>query len=311
MGDVCFILGITPRSGTNFLENQLILHNQCIAPGPIWEDFLVSSTPVLEKLNKRLSSRWDRYWFRNTGICFLSKLRLDIGKGLTEFLLDQTGGVNTRYLVSKTPTVQGLENFCSYFPNSKLLIIVRDGRDVADSGMKSFRWDFVIALLKWKRNARKILRFMDINVNSAFLIKFEDLCIYPESSVSKILSYLELDECGYPFEKLKNLPVSGSSTLRAEKGEINWKATEKKDFQPVARYKSWKPWEKYLSVLIAGNELKKFGYDISENISLAHKVQAFFFLIIWPSLATIRILVHVLKKMLTKFKQPSTSSQRG
>jgi hypothetical protein len=268
-----------------------------MASGPIWEDFLVSTTPLLERLKKRLDSRWDDYWFRNTEIDYLSKFGLDIGKGLTKFLLDQAGASETSYLVTKTPTVRGLENFSSYFPDTKLLIIVRDGRDVAESGMKSFRWDLVKALFDWKRNARKILRFMDGGTNSAFLVKFEELCIYPESSMKEILNYLELDACSYPFKKLENMPVSGSSTLKAEKGEINWKATEKKaDFQPVARYKNWKPWKKYLSNLIAGNELQKFGYDISEDIPISHKLQAFLFLAIWPVLMITRTFFYALKE---------------
>ena len=297
MTDVCFILGIMPRSGTNYLENQLILHDKCIAPGPVWEDFLVGSTPILEKLKKRLTSRWDNYWFRNTEINYLDKLGKEIGKGLTTFLLDQSKDPDARYLVTKTPTVSGLENFRLYFPESKLIIIVRDGRDVAESGTKSFQWDLIKALIDWKINARKIIQFVDQHPDAAFLVRFEDMFATPEHLMSEVITYLDLDETNYPFEKLKNMPVSGSSTLKVDNEKINWKATEKKkNFQPVSRYKSWSPWKKFLSIVIAGSELDQLGYDISEKIPLEQKILAYSFLITWPFLTIPRTLYYLLKE---------------
>lgn len=297
MTNVCFILGIMPRSGTNFLENQLILHEKCIAPGPIWEDFFVSTTPFFEKLKSRLALRWDKYWFRNTEINYLHKFGLTIGNSLKNLLLEQSNNSDASYLITKTPSVRGLDNFELYFPDTKLLIIIRDGRDVAESGIKSFRWDFVKSLYDWKINANKIASFMKNSPNSALLIRFEDLCIKPEQTMNKVIEYLELDETNYPYKKLKNSLVSGSSTLKAEKGRIHWKATKKKEnFQPVARYKSWSPWKKYLSTIIAGNELEIFGYEISSNITMLMKVQAYMFLAAWPFLVIPRTLYFAIKE---------------
>lgn len=286
-----------PRSGTNYLENQLILHSQCFAPGPIWEDFLVSSTPLLESLRNKLKLHWDSYWFRNTNIDFSHKLGLDIGNGLKNFLLSQINIPDAKYLVTKTPTIRGLEYYLSYFSGSKLIIIIRDGRDVAESGMNSFGWDFVKAIYDWKINSRKIVDFLNKNPNSAFLVRFEDLFTTPEETMSEAIEYLELDITNYPFDKLKDMPVSGSSMLKSEKGELNWKPIEKEqNFRPVSRYKSWSAWKKFLFIVIAGGELQAFGYDIREEVSLLQKFQAYLYLAFWPVLMIPRTLYYLLKE---------------
>ena len=42
-----FILGISQRSGTNFLFDLLCLHPDCGAPSIKWEDFLVDKSDLL------------------------------------------------------------------------------------------------------------------------------------------------------------------------------------------------------------------------------------------------------------------------
>ena len=42
-----FILGIMPRSGTNFLHQLITLHPACVS-SPVWEDFLIYPAPLLD-----------------------------------------------------------------------------------------------------------------------------------------------------------------------------------------------------------------------------------------------------------------------
>ena len=55
-----FILGITPRSGTNFLQDILCLHPDCGA-GPVREDFLLHYADFIQNYISNLSHTW-RGW---------------------------------------------------------------------------------------------------------------------------------------------------------------------------------------------------------------------------------------------------------
>ena len=43
------ILGMMPRSGTNFLSDLLCLHPDCAVPDPVLEDYLLHHEDILER----------------------------------------------------------------------------------------------------------------------------------------------------------------------------------------------------------------------------------------------------------------------
>src|SRR3990172_9928745 len=61
-GNPVFILGILPRSGTNFLNNLLLCHPDCEYPGIVWEDYYLASADLLQRYSERVYRRWPPDW---------------------------------------------------------------------------------------------------------------------------------------------------------------------------------------------------------------------------------------------------------
>ena len=61
---------------------------------------------------------------------------------------DGHNGRPTR-LVTKTPTVKNLGLFFQLFPTSKLLVLVRDGRSVVESAVRTFDRPYGHAAREW------------------------------------------------------------------------------------------------------------------------------------------------------------------
>jgi hypothetical protein len=297
MPQVCFILGIMPRCGTNFCENQIRLHPKCAAPGPVWEDFLVASLPGLKKWESSFKKRWDTYWFRNTKVDYFELLDKQIGIGLQNFLLEQLDvDKDHEYILSKTPTVKGLENFQDYFPNSKLIIIIRDGRSAVESGQRSFNWDFEKSCFDWAKNAKKIIRHQEKFSNSGLLTKFEDLCLEPEKSMHTILSYLGLNSGEVNKERLIDSEVSGSSDIKSDSGELHWKPVKKdKNFNPTQRHINWPIWKEKIFFFIAGKQMENLGYD-HIKINRIDYIWISLFLLSWPLRVISKTLYFIVKR---------------
>ena len=136
--DPIFIHGITPRSGTNFMCDLLLLHPQCArGRDPVREDLFLQYSDHLVAFTEAVRANWDPIWGTfGTELPYL--LRAGIGEGLVSFLWTD----RDRRLLTKTPNVRNLERFFSFFPWARLLILVRDGRSVVQSGMDTFGWDF-------------------------------------------------------------------------------------------------------------------------------------------------------------------------
>ncbi len=297
MAKVCFLLGIMPRCGTNFAENQLILSPDCKSPGPIWEDFLVSNSASLGRFSKNTCHYWNPDWFGGSSTDYQSNLEKSLGRGIESFLLSQlSADDDIDYLISKTPTVKGIENFPRYFEDTKLIIIIRDGRAVVESGQRSFDWDFEKSVLDWKSNAKKIQQFMQGNPGKALLVKYEDLFISPEATIREICDYLDLDFARYPLDAMHDLPVSGSSDLKGKEGEIHWQAVKKDEsFDPLKRASSWSSWKHKVFDYIASREMNAFGYDSKRDLSAIDRLAIPLYLLTWPLRALPAVLYHAIK----------------
>ena len=119
--------------------------------------------------------------------------------------------------MTKTPSVRNLEQFFRFFPDSPLIVIVRDGRGVVESGMRTFGWDFERAAVKWTKAAGAITRFARENEGRPFrIVRYEELHADPVGQLQQLLPFLGLPAAGYDFAKAKALPVRGSSELRAD-----------------------------------------------------------------------------------------------
>lgn len=258
---VIFILGISARSGTNFLANLLVRHPDCDRPARLGEDFLLANSEHLARFSDGVYDDWNGRW----GVTPEDQQELDraLGAGLCSFLGQRT---TSRVVVSKTPGLEGLEQFFRFFPDASLLILVRDGRAIVESGMRSFNWRREGAIHAVAGAAARINRFRhrkSIPNNRYRIVRFEDLWLNPEKEMRRLMGYLGLDPEIYDFASLDELPVVGSSETAREGGKVSWQPVKKADgFDPLSRFEHWDGWRHYRYNRIAGPEMAALGYEM-------------------------------------------------
>jgi protein-tyrosine sulfotransferase len=268
--DPIFILGISQRSGTNFLFDLLRLHPDCGAPSIKWEDFLVDKSDLLVRYVSAVFPGWRR---RGTDPKVEDLLYEQLGNGLIAVL---TSRITAKRLVTKTPSVRNLNYFFKLFPRAYLLILVRDGRAVVESAVRTFGDSYETAMRKWARGADTILRFRQgadgLHANY-LVVRYEDLWNKPEEELRRIFPVVGLDPGKYDFNAAINLPVRGSSTFHGkEEQRYHWMPVEKTaDFDPLGRANNWSRSTHERFDWIAGEKLSSLGY-----VEKSHKEKALF-----------------------------------
>jgi hypothetical protein len=271
---ICFLFGIDYRSGTNHLYQLLRLHPNCIGLEPIWEDFLLHHSKLLETYVASVFNSWNPAWQVDRRVGTQKDLLRELGKTLELFLLRQTSLQSDKSeplnrsvppcYVTKTPSVEGLNRFFSLFPNAIPIVLVRDGRSVVESGMRSFGWDFIQQATRWKHRARIILEFQDYLRDSSLpglVIRFEDLITDEKKTLTNVFHQLAIDPGLYDFQKAQTLKVLGSSDTSISQGTLHWRSTDKPvDFSPIRRFEHWTPEQHRQFNEIAEEELRLFGY---------------------------------------------------
>jgi hypothetical protein len=257
-----FVLGISPRSGTNFLFNLLRLHPACEVPAPLWEDYVLEPAHLLAEYVRSVGAWWraDPAW----GVTEEMERAFcrHLGDAIVSFLASRADG---KRLLTKTPTVAGLEYFADLFPEAYLLILVRDGRDVVESGARSFGWDRDVMARKWAEAAETIVSFdraSPARPTRRRIVRYEDLWADLEGQLRELLDFLELELSAYDFEGARELPVWGSSTHQGAEGGVHWQPVDKgRDFKPVRRWERWSRRQHERFNWIAGPALGALGYE--------------------------------------------------
>lgn len=227
------IYGILQRSGTNLLNQILLLHQDCVRPAvKIREDWFVDYSDSLWEYAELLFRMWSNpNWvgkqFSKTD--FFSK----IGEALMDYLADAITDLADKVLVTKTPSVVNINRCFDLFPSAKVIIIVRDPRDVAASAFRTWKVAVAATIARWNRGCHHIAMFEKSTKPERYmLIRFEDLVKEPKSVTRKMLEFLQLDENRFSWEELNRLPVFGSSD------NARWEIVEKNDsFSPFGKWR--------------------------------------------------------------------------
>ena len=232
-----FILGMLQRSGTNFLRDLLVRHPACAGTEVVAEDFLVHHAELLEEYCDWVHGHWADQYYPEEVEEGRVRLMRRLGDGLLEFVRESVEG---RRPVVKTPSVRNIRLFYELFEDADLLVIVRDGRDLVESGMRSFGWGFEEAVRNWAHAVRTIRAFEE-RVGAANrrwrLVRYEDLVTDLEGALRAVFDTVGLDPRDFDFEAAGNLPVRGSSTYRGGRDEVHWEAVGQTDtFRPLRRW---------------------------------------------------------------------------
>jgi hypothetical protein len=284
---VAFILGIAERSGTTYLQDLLRVHPDCDVEGlELEEDHFVAHSNLLAKYVYFASQDWKEWWgpqqlqkerelvCRCLGDGLISYLQLQV-RNRRELTRKQPANKLPAVLVTKTPDVTNLNLFFRFFPDADLLILIRDGRSVVESAVKTFYRSFAREAYQWAKRADAIRQFASNDSNKPgryLIVRYEDLYTNTEAEFHKILSFLRLDPAQYEFTRAKELPVRGSSSLRRADAEwqqsfvapgIHWKPVRRTgDFRPLERWSHWSRAQHERFNWIAGKYLAPFGYEM-------------------------------------------------
>lgn len=258
-GPAVMIHGILPRAGTVYAGQLLRLHPDLHAfPHNLYEvPFLQLSHQVL-----RLQEEFLANHRHNRGKLGESDFLTLFGSALLAYLHADTPA-DKRMLI-KVPSVEYLHFFPHVYPHEHLLVLVRDGRDLVDSTVRTWpMFPFSFACRRWRRAAEMIVRFHEKWKDEGrgyWLARFEDTVENPESFVRAACHHFGLDEDAYPFAEIDRIRVRGSSAVTAA-GDVVWEPQElPDDFQPVGRWRGWSARKKWTFKQLAGDMLLALGY---------------------------------------------------
>jgi protein-tyrosine sulfotransferase len=274
-GDV-FIHGILPRSGTNYLSRALRCHPDLAASTRgLWE------FPHLKKSDALLS--YAKSMARSPKLPNLEEGELLRMIGDAWLAYASEGLPEGCHLVLKEPSVKHLDRFFRFFPHAFLLVLMRDGRDIACSSLKTrfaspgrFDWRHPRTYSRrarsplgelarrWSEASRELRVFMDepAGRERARVVRYEDLVEDPDGELRRILEFLELPADRFAWDALAALDVRGSSFVGNRYGELNWdgSAPTPEEFEPIGRWRAWSRREIRAFESIAGPELRHWRY---------------------------------------------------
>lgn len=251
------IHGVMKRSGTVYSGELLGLHlDLCPYPNEVWEIPFLPLTGDILKMQQE----------------FFFVYESNVGKIGEHDFLPLFGSALVAYLYAfvpegqrmllKMPGVQYLDYFYSVFPYENLLLLVRDGRDVVTSTVRTWpQIRFTHACRRWRRSADQILRFQERHSGRPgyWLARFEDAVLDPTTFVREVCRRFDLDENRYPHELSKALPVHGSSELK-EQGKLVGFVPKPENFDPIGRWQEWPAGKRRTFKRIAGQALLDLGY---------------------------------------------------
>lgn len=207
--DPIFIIG-TERSGTNLLRLLLNTHSSIAIPHPphIMKNFF-KLEPLYGDLNKDTNYR--RLIQDVIKMVELHPypwgIKLNAGRIFQESrdrnLINVFFGVYNQYLESSSKTRWGCKStfmiyhvalILRYYPRSKFLYLVRDGRDVAASAKKSIfnRYSIYYTSQVWKKEQQIGIYWLNkLDKGNIFLMKYEDLLSDPKGALKSVCFFLD------------------------------------------------------------------------------------------------------------------------
>ena len=233
------VVGLTARTGTNYLARLLAAHKDCTRPTSLYEDYMV---PGLRHLN-RFVKQASRHWQQSNASEKQKQLRTLLGSSMTRFLLEDARDQSKRP-VFKTPTVWGVAHAHRFLPRCDVIVLTRNGPDVVELGMRSFGWQFESASCFWGDSARYLVqtakdRQRD-DAKPLTIVRYEDLVAQPAATLRSIFDVVGLRADRFDFDRATNFPLYGSSTERGGSEGVTWESVQRPaEFDPLKRSQHW------------------------------------------------------------------------
>ncbi len=246
-----FVVG-HPRSGSTLLTNYLGRHPDLL------------STPELHYFDQSYSGFFLRRWFtlfstqsaykyhcednnrlKDLDINFedlnnkISKDNLRTSKQILSTIFEMALQANPtkKYIVEKTPrNIEHLNKIISWYPDTKVIIILRDGRDCISSLMKA-PWthsDYQRHASYWNWSVRRSRKYQNRFPNNIHIMRYEDLITQTETTLRECLQHLNLT---FDDAMLSTTSLNKDTVPEWEK---NWKkaSLQKADISNLYKWKN-------------------------------------------------------------------------
>lgn len=279
---VIILLGLRVRSGTNFVGTTLKQHPevQTIPPHTSLGEFnLFREEHIKNKVFKSISTNSFSSGVNKKDFPHFMRL---YGNLWQQFLKEKFNLDEEKTLFIKSPRVKETYLWQLAFPNAKIALLCRDGRDNVISSIKASNdrrnWHKTSHKVKKKFNfysgryflnftkdwAEKARIFSSIEENSNLKkFKYEELNDSFEG-IKTLLEFYKLDHTSENVEKCLGAPVMGSS-YGVENKQVtkpNWQPDyDKSKFSFTGKWGHWKSRKKSIFKKIAGSELIDLGYE--------------------------------------------------
>jgi hypothetical protein len=266
------IHGQMARCGINFLMDILSKHSDTFRqPNDIYE---FHHFMLLDSLDKYIINLKNTIHMKNINE---QRLKRHLGEAWINYLLGYVDDTQ-KHIILKESNVDNLQHFFDYFPSSRLIIVVRDGRNAVASAIESgfvsggFRkmksresWnraisrygaqamlrkvgqrlrqsDFEIVCRKWNASSLAVAGlmrdFLPSRCDQVLLTRYEHLFQRTIDETKRILDFCGLSHQRYDWKALEKMPVRGSSFLRDADGNINFS----KGIEPNEQFDPMKRW---------------------------------------------------------------------
>lgn len=239
-----------------------MLHPQC-RKSNISEDFFLANSAILISFCKSVVDSW-----KNPGSA-MSALAADLGESLLRFVdpaSATSAPTDSTHLLLRSPTSKGIGAAATLFLGARVVVLVRDGPATVESCHRSFGWRYEEAMLRWRKSVREIaVHASRRDSPQCHIVRFEDLVSAPAPELERIIRFVALDATLYPFDRVGEVPVFGSSSFGRKQGEtVHWRPVPKDpSFAPLRRAESWPHHRIKRFSWLAGDELRRFGYVVS------------------------------------------------
>ncbi|ELR71465.1 hypothetical protein C900_02528 [Fulvivirga imtechensis AK7] len=270
-GSMVYIVSPTQRSGTNFLGNLLERHPQLQAPYGAelpMEQCLYSYSHFIKNYCYKTVSTWKK-WVEG-GDERLEKHAKMLMKHMGDGLISYFKGFIEKdcTLLMKTPDAGNLDNFFHMFPEAKVVILIRDGRDTMESFSKSWGGSGAFRQMsqRWSQRVDTILKFQQQADEAGYsdqhmVVTYERLNENTPEELKRIFNFLHINPALYPWDQVEEVPILGSSAYKGDDQQVHWKPIEKtKEFKPNQKWVSWSSKKKATFKAAAGKNLVKLGF---------------------------------------------------
>lgn len=256
------LFGVMPRAGTVHVGELLSLHPDVGAhPNQLWELPFLENTDTLLEFQEGFFNGYHQNTERMGDSDFLAIFGASFVRYLYSFVAS-----NQTVLVKET-SMKSFERFPRVFPDESLLLLMRDGRDLVSSSVRTWpTMDFAELCQRWSDSTHVMLDFVEAHSRPDYwLVKFEEILDAPDAFVREACRRYGLAAERYPFEEQDNIEVIGSSTMSV-KGQVDWDkhVAAPKGFKPTGHWRKWSEAQKRTFKKIAGAALVRAGY--AENL---------------------------------------------